>query len=72
MPAEKLSMRKIKEVLKLHYEGVSNREIAHRTRIGAGSVSRYLARAKAASLVWPLTEEWTDREDLQCTFPSQK
>ena len=42
MPAEKLSMRKIKEVLKLHYEGGSNREIAQRIRIGAGSVSRYL------------------------------
>lgn len=70
MPAEKLSMRKIKEVLKLHYEGVSNREIAQRIRIGAGSVSRYLARAKAASLVWPLTEEWTDEMIYNVLFPA--
>ncbi|HAT8127276.1 TPA: IS21 family transposase [Legionella pneumophila] len=70
MPAEKLSMRKIKEVLKLHYEGVSNREIADRVRIGSGSVSRYLARAKAARLVWPLMEEWTEERIYKVLFPT--
>ncbi len=35
MPTEKLSMRKIKEVLKLHYEeSLSNRDIARRLNIG--------------------------------------
>ena len=32
-------MRKIKEILKLNHENVSNREIARRLRIGAGSGS---------------------------------
>ena len=48
-------MRKIREVLKLHYsESLGNREIARRLKISAGSVSNYLTRAKAAKLVWPL------------------
>ena len=56
-------MRKIKEILKLHYERTSNREIARRLGIGAGSVSRYLARAKAANLSWPLADDWTNVSD---------
>lgn len=70
MPTEKLSMRKIKEVLKLHYENVSNREIARRLNIGAGSVSRYLTRAKAAKLVWPLTDDWSSEKIYSVLFPA--
>jgi hypothetical protein len=70
MPTEKLSMRKIKEVLRLHYENVSNREIARRLRIGAGSVSRYLARAQAAKMLWPLSDDWTDEKIYSSLFPS--
>ena len=60
MPTEKVSMRKIKEVLRLNYEQVGNREIARRLNISAGSVSNYLARAKAAQLIWPLNDEWSE------------
>ena len=70
MPTEKLSMRKIKEVLRLHHENVTNREIARRLRVGAGSVSRYLARAKAAKVVWPLTDEWTEDKIYSVLFPA--
>lgn len=70
MPTEKLSMRKIKEVLKLHQEDVSNREIARRFNISAGSVSNYLSRAKAAGLAWPLTDEWTEEKIYSVLFPS--
>ena len=70
MPTEKLSMRKIKEVLRLHHENVSNREIARRLRIGSGSVSRYLTRAKAAKLVWPLTDEWSEDKIYSVLFPT--
>ncbi len=69
MPTEKLSMRKIKEILKLHYEGVSNREIARRFNISAGSVSNYLTRAKAAELIWPLPDEWTEDKIYGVLFP---
>ena len=71
MPTEKVSMRKIKEILKLNYENVSNREIARRLRIGAGSVSRYLARAKEANLVWPLNDDWSDDKIYSVLFSAE-
>ena len=55
MPAERLSMRKIKEVLRLKHEaGCGNRDIAKSCGIGRTTVSRYLRRAKRAGLSWPL------------------
>ncbi len=71
MPTEKVSMRKIKEILKLNYENVSNREIARRLRVGAGSVSRYLARAKEANLVWPLNDDWSEDKIYSVLFPTE-
>ncbi len=62
-------MRKIKEILKLNFENVSNREISRRLRIGAASVSRYLARAKAAGLVWPLSHDWSEEKIYSLLFP---
>ena len=64
-------MRKIKEILRLHYaESVGNREIARRLKISAGSVSNYLTRAKAAKLIWPLSDEWTEDKIYAVMFPS--
>lgn len=71
MPAEKVSLRKIKEILKLHHEHVSNREIARRLRVGAGSVSRYLTRAKSAGLIWPLNDDWSEDKIYNVLFPAE-
>ena len=56
MPAEKLSMRKIKEVLRLKFEaGLANRQIARSCRVNHSTVADYLQRAEAAGLIsWPL------------------
>jgi len=62
-------MRKIREILRLHYESVGNREIARRLKMSPGSVSNYLIRAKAADLVWPLSEEWTEDKIYSVLFP---
>ena len=63
MPRERLSMRKIREVLRLHGQcGLSRRQIAASCQIGLGTVSEYLQRAAAAGLGWPLPPEWTDAE----------
>ncbi len=62
-------MRKIKNVLKLNSEGVGNREIAKRLNISPGSVSNYLSRAKAAGLVLPLSDEWTEEKIYSLLFP---
>ena len=70
MPTEKVSMRKIKAVLKLNHENVSNREIARRLNISAGSVSNYLARARSSGLSWPLNDDWTDDKIYSILFPT--
>lgn len=70
MSTEKVSMRKIKEILRLKYENVGNREISRRLNISAGCVSKYLSRAKQARLVWPLTDDWTEDKIYSVLFPS--
>ena len=61
MPAKRLSMRKIKEVLRLKFElQLKNREIARSCSIPHSSVANYLRRAGAAGLTWPLPPELDD------------
>ena len=56
-------MRKIKEVLRLHYElNLGQRPIARGCSIGLGTVNDYLARAERANLQWPLPDDWGDAE----------
>jgi hypothetical protein len=51
--SERLSMRKIREVLRLKYEsGRSHAEIAASVGIGETTVGDYLARARRAGVDW--------------------
>ena len=51
MPQERLSMRKITEVLRLKHErNVSNRKIVTSCQIGKTTVANYLHRAKKREL----------------------
>lgn len=55
MAQVRLSMRNISEILRLKYEaGLSPRQIARSCGLGRTTVVRYLARAAAAGLEWPL------------------
>jgi len=57
MPQERLSMRKIHEVLRLKWDaGLSNRAIARSCSISPTTVSEYVRRAKTAGLTWLLPE----------------
>ena len=57
MPAGRLSMRKISEILRLKYgHGLSNREVALSVSVSRSTVADYLLRAQAASVSWPLPE----------------
>ena len=57
MAQERLTMRKIKEILRLKYEaGLSNRAIAGACKISNSTVGEYLRRAEAAGIGWPLGE----------------
>jgi transposase len=53
-------MRKIKDVFRLHSEGLSDRKVAERLGIGRGSVRKYRERAKDAGLSWPDVADMDD------------
>ena len=57
MPTERLSMRKIRDVLRLKFEsGLSERVIGRAMSLSNGSVNSYLQRARMAGLGWPLPD----------------
>ena len=61
MAAERLSMRTIREILRLKWEcRRSNREIARSCNIARSAVAECLSRAVAAGLAWPLPPELDD------------
>src|SRR5437870_7071849 len=61
LPARRLSVRKIKEVLRLKFDvGLGLRQIARSCSIGLGTAHEYLQRAEAAKITWPLGPEWDD------------
>jgi hypothetical protein len=71
MPTERLSMRRIRQVLQLHFGAhASARMIAGTVGIGRSTVQDYLARAAAAGLVWPLPAELADDALEQQLFPA--
>src|SRR5215831_3862507 len=71
MPQEGLSMRKIKEVLRLRHDlGLLQHVIARSCSISQPTVNRYLRRTSAAGLSWPLPEDCDDRRLEQLLFPA--
>ena len=61
MPTERLSMRHIREVLRLHHGvGLSQRATAASLGLAQGTVSKYINRARRAGLTWPLPPELDD------------
>jgi transposase len=73
MPAERIKMRKIREVLRLKHElCLSDRKIATSCNMGATSVKRCLSRAKSAGLTWPLAPGLDDAQLELLLYPSEK
>jgi hypothetical protein len=61
MPAERLSMRKVREVLRLKYAcGASDRVIARSVGIGRTAVGEYIRRAAVVGITWPVPAELDD------------
>jgi len=70
MPQERLSMRTIKEILRLRWEaGLSYQAIAVSCRKGQTTVRDYVLRAEAAGLSWPLPEGMDEEELERLLFP---
>ena len=70
MPAERVSMRKIRDVLRLtHALGMSRRLVGEATGIGKTAVGEYVRRAAVAGLSWPIPDEIDDAELERRLFP---
>ena len=69
MPRERLPMRKISDVLRLHAGGLSKRRIAVSLNIGRTTVGDYINRARRAGLGWPLAEDLSDEDLERLLFP---
>lgn len=63
MPAERITMRKLREILRLISVGdVKIREIARRTGAAPSTVRETIKRIAAANLSWPLPEGLSDAD----------
>lgn len=70
MAGRRLSMRKIKEILRLKWEcKQSNKQIAKSCKIARSTVREYLDRAKRADLSWPLDTALDDAALETLLFP---
>ena len=62
MGARRLSMRKLREILRLKYERrMGHRAISRACGVGVGTVSEYVRRAREVGLNWPLPPDLDDR-----------
>lgn len=58
MATERVSMRKTKEILRLHFGlGLGKREIGRICSVSHSTVGKYIEKAKEAGLSWPLPED---------------
>jgi transposase len=65
-------MRRIREVLRLRFGlGLHQDQIARSCSIGQATVHRYLQKATAAGLSWPLAEDCDDQRLNELLFPAR-
>jgi transposase len=61
MPARReLTMRQLRQLLRLHHDGVSARKIACELGVARSTIRDNLKRAAVAGLTWPLATDLTD------------
>ena len=57
---KRLTMRKIKEAMRLQASGLSTRKIAASLGVGHSTATDYMKRIRLAVLTWPLPTDMTD------------
>ena len=60
MPAERITMRHAREIIRLKSSCVSTHEIASRLGMARSTVRETLKRTEAVGLSWPLRDDMTD------------
>jgi transposase len=70
MAHKRLSMRKIREILRLYHElKLGKKQIAKACSVSSSTVVEYVRKAEAAGLRWPLPEELDDTSIEALLFP---
>jgi len=63
MPQDKLSMRKIRDVLRYRFDAQLSLEATARAlQISKGVVAKYVKLAAAAGISWPIPDELSDQD----------
>ena len=71
MPAKRIKMRKLRDVLRMRLSGgCSIREISRSTKISVGTIQKLLTQAKALGLTWPLPGDLNDGQLARLFYPS--
>ncbi len=72
MAKERLSMRKIREILRLKFDcKLSERKIAKSCSVARSTVGNYLSMAKSAGLSWPIPEHLSDTDISNMMFKNR-
>src|SRR5512133_725741 len=72
MTQERLTLKKIREIIRLKYDaGLSNRAIVGTCKVFNSTVCEYLRRAKAAGVGWPIGE-MGEEELFQKLYPENQ
>ena len=70
MPQKRVTMRKVREILRLAWAlGQSRRNIARSCTVGKSTVDDTLTRAAAAGLSWPLPSSLDDEKLEHLLYP---
>lgn len=70
MPAKRLTMRKIREALRLKFDcGLTDRNIARSCDVARSTIAEYLRRFKGAGLSWPIDDGLDDQQLEEQLFP---
>lgn len=73
MPTKRLTMRKIREILRLKFDcKLTYEQIANSCGTGRSTVSDYLKRFETSPLKWPLSPDIDDIQLEQLLFPSSQ
>ena len=70
MPAKRIAMRKIRDVLRLRLEArLSIRQIKASTKVSVGAIQKLLSQAELLGLSWPLAPDLDDAQLAQMFYP---
>lgn len=71
MPPPRISLRMIKDIIRLKYHShLSHEQIASALKISKGAVSKYLALSQAAALDWDTVQHWSEQRLTSALLPN--